>query len=358
MDTFELNKIAGAILFTCLVVLGLQNLAGIIYHAEKPEQPGYKVEIAEDTGAAGETEATEERVPLAVLLASADVEKGERVAKKCSACHTFNEGGKNGTGPNLYGVVGRTAGTVDGFSYSDVMAGWNKPWTFAELDGFINAPKDWMPGTKMAYKGISKETDRAHLLVYLRSLSASPVDLPKPEEAAATTEGESTEASGESTGQSGEASQSSGETMQEKTDEATDAMKDAAGEATEKADDAMKDAAGEATDKADGAAKDAAGDAAEKADEAADKASEAADKAQEAADEAKDAAEDAKNAAEKAGDAANGASETMNDAAGQAGDAANSATETMKDAAGEATENAGDAATGTTSTQPPVPTAE
>lgn len=328
MDTFELNKIAGAILFTCLVVLGLQNLAGIIYHAEKPEQPGYKVEIAEDTGAAGETEATEERVPLAVLLASADVEKGERVAKKCSACHTFNEGGKNGTGPNLYGVVGRTAGTVDGFSYSDVMAGWNKPWTFAELDGFINAPKDWMPGTKMAYKGISKETDRAHLLVYLRSLSASPVELPKPEEAAATTEGESTEASGESTGQSGEASQSSGETMQEKTDEATDAMKDAAGEATEKA------------------------------DEAADKASEAADKAQEAADEAKDAAEDAKNAAEKAGDAANGASETMNDAAGQAGDAANSATETMKDAAGEATENAGDAATGTTGTQPPVPTAE
>ena len=154
MDTFELNKIAGAILFTLLVVMGLQNLAGLIYHAPKPEKPGYEIEVAEESGTAGEAEAETQTVPLAQLLAEADVEKGQKVAKKCSACHTFDDGGKNGTGPNLYGIVGRAYAAVDGFSYSDAMAGAGKSWTFEELDGFIKAPKPWLPGTKMSYKGI------------------------------------------------------------------------------------------------------------------------------------------------------------------------------------------------------------
>ena len=182
MDTFELNKIAGAVLFTVLVVLGLQNLAGVIYHSPAPEKPGFAVEVAEQAGAAAET-AEGEAVPLATLLASASVEKGRKVARKCSACHSFESGGANKIGPPLYNIVGRAKAAVDGFGYSSAITGIGGEWSFGNLDGFLAAPKKWLPGTSMAFAGIRKPEQRADLIAYLRSLSDSPVPLPAAEPA-------------------------------------------------------------------------------------------------------------------------------------------------------------------------------
>ncbi len=183
MDTFELNKIAGAVLFTLLIVLGLQNLAGVVYYAPAPEKPGYAVEIAEEAGPATET-AKVDAVPLATLLASASVEKGERVAKKCGACHAFESGGANKVGPPLYGIVGKAKAAASGFGYSSAITEKGGEWTFDNLDGFLAAPKKWLPGTSMAFAGIKKPEQRADLIAYLRSLSDNPVPLPTAEPAA------------------------------------------------------------------------------------------------------------------------------------------------------------------------------
>ena len=276
MDAFELNKIAGAFLFTCLVVLGLQSLAGIVYHPAKPEKPGFAMEIEEASTSTADAGTGTETVPLGQLLASADAAKGEKVAKKCSACHTFNEGGKVTTGPNLYNIVGRKMGTGDGFKYSSAMIESGKPWTYEELDGFLTAPKKWLPGTKMGYKGISKPDQRADLLAYLRTLSASPVEFPAAEEAAEaateavkeTVEG-ATEAVKDAAEDAAEAVkdtvEGAAEAVKDTVEGATEAVKDAAEGATE----AVKDAAEDATEAVKDAAEGATDSAVEKAPEAA-----------------------------------------------------------------------------------------
>lgn len=183
MDSFELNKIAGAVLLSLLIIMALGVTSDIIFHAETPETPGYAIEVAdaggEDHGAAAE--AAVEVVPLSVRLASADVAKGEKVTKKCAACHTFEQGGANKVGPNLYGIVNRHPGSHEGFKYSSSMTEFgsaNAEWTFEDLDHFLTKPKDFIPGTSMGFAGLKKPEDRADLLAYLRTLSASPAALP------------------------------------------------------------------------------------------------------------------------------------------------------------------------------------
>lgn len=180
MDSFEFNKIAGAVLGTVLVVFGLNELAGIVFHTERPEKPGFAVEVAE--AATGEAPAEEApAVSLGTLLASADATKGQAVFKACAACHDVANGGPNKVGPNLWNIVGRMHGVHEGFAYSDAMAAMKDvPWSYEALDAFLLVPKKAIPGTKMAYGGLKKAEDRANLLAYLATLSDASVPFPAP----------------------------------------------------------------------------------------------------------------------------------------------------------------------------------
>ena len=182
MDSFEFNKIAGAVLATALVVLGLKNLSGIIYHTDVPEKPGFMIEVAEagttpDAAAATDAPA----VSIGTLLASADATKGAATAKACMACHDLTKGGPNKTGPNLWDVVERDIAAHEGFNYSDGMkARTGQKWTYDNLNAFITNPKVATPGTKMGFAGVKKDQARADLIAYLASLSEVPKPFPAP----------------------------------------------------------------------------------------------------------------------------------------------------------------------------------
>lgn len=179
MNSFELNKVMGAILGTCLVLLITSFAAQAIFAPVKPEKPGYEIAVKEAEPAPGEAKAAGAPAePIEKLLQTASVEKGGAAAKKCAACHTFEKGGPNRVGPNLFGVVDRARGTVPGFNYSAAMKGKPGNWTFAELNKFINNPKGDIPGTAMSFAGIQRDGERADVIEYLRSLADAPV--PKP----------------------------------------------------------------------------------------------------------------------------------------------------------------------------------
>lgn len=183
MNSFELNKVLGAILGTCLILLALNIGAGAIFSVEKPEKPGYAIAVQEEHGAP--TEAAEKKeTPIAVLLADASAEKGQAAAKQCSACHTFEKGGPNRVGPNLYSIVGRAVASHEGFAYSDALKKLGGDWTYEKLNAFIHDPRADVPGTKMTFAGVKRDGQRADLIAYMRTLSDNPVPLPKPEAAA------------------------------------------------------------------------------------------------------------------------------------------------------------------------------
>ena len=180
MDSFELNKIIGAILLVALLVIGIGKVSNLVFKINKPEKSNYKVELDVETA---ETKADEEPVQreivdIAALLSTGDLAHGEKVFKKCSACHSIKSGGGNKIGPALYNVVGRKVGVLDDYKYSKALAEYEKNWSFEELNGFLLKPKDWIKGTKMAYAGLRKEKDRASVILYLNKYSDSPLPLP------------------------------------------------------------------------------------------------------------------------------------------------------------------------------------
>jgi cytochrome c len=163
MDSFELNKIIGAILGTLLFVMGAGFLAEAIYAPKLGTGPGY--ELPEPEGTTGEEPAEEEVIDLGTLLASADVSAGEASARKCAGCHNFAEGAGNKQGPELYGVVGRPVASHAGFNYSDALkAHASEAWLYENLDAFLAAPKTYAPGTKMNFGGVKNAQERAHLI--------------------------------------------------------------------------------------------------------------------------------------------------------------------------------------------------
>ncbi|MDE2383866.1 MAG: c-type cytochrome [Alphaproteobacteria bacterium] len=182
MDSFEWNKIFGAVLGTGLLVFALKLVGGGLFTTEAPEKPGFAIATAEaQTADAGTAAAAGPAASLGALLAKADKDKGAATAKACAACHDFTKGGPNKVGPNLYDVVGRGIGTAAGFGYSDgfkAMAGKN--WDYDALNAWLKKPSDYIKGTKMAFAGIGKDEDRANVLAYLASLSDSPKPFPAP----------------------------------------------------------------------------------------------------------------------------------------------------------------------------------
>ena len=179
MDSFELNKIIAAILMVALLVIGLGKIADSVFYVKKPENPGYQVEV-ENQLTSITTKAAEvvEKIDIAAIMALGDVTSGEKIFKKCAACHSINKGGKNKIGPALYNIVGRAVGGVDNYKYSKALASYGKEWTFEELNGFLLKPASYIKGTKMSYAGLRKEKDRASVIKYLNQKSDSPKLLP------------------------------------------------------------------------------------------------------------------------------------------------------------------------------------
>lgn len=184
MNSFELNKVLGAVLGTCLVLLALNIGAHSLFATEKPEKPGYKIVVAKADGGEAE-QAKKKETPLPVLLAKADAKKGERIAKQCAACHTFAKGAPNKVGPNLYNIVEDERGKDrGGFNFSSAMKSKGGEWTYEELFKFLDDPRGYIPGTAMTFAGIKNPEQRADVIAYLRTLSDNPKPLPKVEAAA------------------------------------------------------------------------------------------------------------------------------------------------------------------------------
>ncbi len=190
MDSFELNKIIGAILGTLLFVMGIGFLAEGIYTPIKDNGPGYELPGAPDEPSGDTTTPEAAVVSIGTLLASASATEGEKSAKKCLACHDFNAGGPNKTGPNLYDVVERLIGSHEGFAYSAGMEehkAKGDTWTYENLNAFITTPKAFTPGTKMTFAGVKNDQERANIIAYLATLSASPKPFPPADAAASET---------------------------------------------------------------------------------------------------------------------------------------------------------------------------
>ena len=179
MDSFEINKIIAAVLMVALLVIGISKVSDIIFHVEKPKVPGYVVEIEEVVqSSASEIKPTEQKIDIAALMSLGDISHGEKVFKKCAACHSIAKGGKNNIGPALYNVVGRKVGVINDYKYSKALSNYEKEWTFEELNGYLVKPAKWIKGTKMAFAGLRKEKDRASVIKYLNQNSDNPKPLP------------------------------------------------------------------------------------------------------------------------------------------------------------------------------------
>lgn len=206
MGDLFFNKVAGAVLAIFLLILGLSTLADSLFHTEGPERPAYPVDMAVLESAAGAEEEEEQGPPdFGVLLAGADVGAGERVARRCASCHTFEEGGRDGTGPHLWGVMGRDVAEVDAFNYSQAMeeyAEGGTEWGYQNMYDYLENPRGYVPGTAMSFAGLRDQEDRVNIIAYMRTLSNDPLPIPEPAEAApAEGEAAAAETSGETSGE-------------------------------------------------------------------------------------------------------------------------------------------------------------
>lgn len=192
MDSFEVNKLIGAVLGTVFMVFSIALVSDAIFAAPAPSRPGYAIEAAEGEAEpkVGADEAAPE--PIAALLASADAGAGEAIFKRCQACHSGDKGGPNKIGPNLWSVVNRPVASHEGFAYSAAMTEFSQGgavvWDYEHLSGFLTAPKAYVKGTAMGFAGLKKAEERADVIAYLRTLADTPPPLPEaaaPENASA-----------------------------------------------------------------------------------------------------------------------------------------------------------------------------
>ncbi len=175
IDIFKMNKIIVSIFLAVIIVLGINKFTDIIYNVEKPEKSAYQVVSTATVSSSGSEKSSENSQSgnIMVLFASVTSSDGEKVFKKCAACHSINKGGANKIGPALWGVLGRQAGSVPDYKYSKAMAAYGKNWTFEEMNGFLIKPKDWIKGTKMSFAGLKNEKERAAVILYMNENSDS-----------------------------------------------------------------------------------------------------------------------------------------------------------------------------------------
>ena len=181
MDSWEWNKIFGAILGTLIFVLVVKFAAEAIFEAPTPAKPGYVVQGVEEEKTASATSAAAAQEPLpdfGAVLPSASVANGQQISTRCQQCHDLSKGGPNKIGPNLWGVVGRARASHPGFDYSSAMAANHDAWDYAKLYPFLKSPQADVPGTKMSFAGLRSSQDRIDLIAYLRTQSDSPLPIP------------------------------------------------------------------------------------------------------------------------------------------------------------------------------------
>jgi len=179
MDSFDINKVLAAVLGTSLVLLVVHLFADWIFTPRIVDKPGYEIAVTETPAAGAATAKKEPPAPVAARLASADPDRGKSAVRVCSTCHTFDKGGRNGIGPNLWSVVNRPRASEAGYSYSAAMKSKGGTWTYEELDQFLIHPQSYIPGTKMTFGGIRNARQRADVIAYLRTLSDNPAPLPQ-----------------------------------------------------------------------------------------------------------------------------------------------------------------------------------
>jgi len=175
MNSFEINKIITAILVTVLVVFGIGKISDIIFDKDKTDVVAYKVEAPEGEVLQASAESS---VDIAALLAMGDIAHGEKVYKKCKACHSIKQGGGNKIGPALWNVIFRPVGSITDYKYSKALSSYGKEWTWEEMNGFLIKPSKWIPNNKMGFAGLKSEKDRASVILYLNQNSDNPKPLP------------------------------------------------------------------------------------------------------------------------------------------------------------------------------------
>tara|TARA_Y100000590_G_scaffold267959_1_gene300916 strand:- start:198 stop:719 length:522 start_codon:yes stop_codon:yes gene_type:complete len=172
-----MTKIIVSIALAVILIVGINKIADTIYEVEKPEKSAYQITVASQTEESGDSASSDKSGDIMALLASANASEGEKVFKKCASCHSISKGGKNKIGPALWGVIGRQVGTVAEYKYSKSLIAYGKKWSFEEMNGFLIKPKEWIPGTKMAFAGLKNEKDRASLILYMNSQSDQPLSI-------------------------------------------------------------------------------------------------------------------------------------------------------------------------------------
>ena len=175
-----MNKIIVSIVFAIILVLGINKVTDVIFYVEKPEKSAYQVAnvtTVASTTSSETSSVSSESGNIMALFASTSAEEGAKVFKKCAACHSISEGGGNKIGPTLWGVLGRSAGSIPDYKYSKAMVAYSKNWSFEEMNGFLKKPKGWIKGTKMSFAGLKKAKDRAAVILYMNNNTDNPLPL-------------------------------------------------------------------------------------------------------------------------------------------------------------------------------------
>ena len=174
-----MNNIIVSFVFAIILVVGINKIADVIFYVEKPEKSAYQIESVTTVASTASDETSSEAGNIIAIFASTSAAEGAKVFKKCAACHSIDEGGKNKIGPALWGVLGRQAGSLPDYKYSKSMAAHGKKWSFEEMNGFLIKPKDWIKGTKMSFAGLKNAKERAAVILYMNENSSNPLPIQK-----------------------------------------------------------------------------------------------------------------------------------------------------------------------------------